>query len=146
MISPYCRGEKPRPIKRKQGKSQLRRWQILREAMVVILWMDEILHHLETMGNHCLLVFTGDSSFQGFLDGAGFRPSTVLTHWSTPTTIMEPPNDHGPVSLGAKSSPRGQTLQVAGFFGRTHRLEKTRMCPTNKLRDEEPSKHGARKI
>ena len=24
-----------------------------------ILWMDEILHHLETMGNHCLLVCTG---------------------------------------------------------------------------------------
>ena len=29
------------------------------------------------MGNPCLLVFTGDSSFQGFLGGAGFRPSTV---------------------------------------------------------------------
>ena len=34
-------------------------------------------HHLETMGNHCSLVFTGESSFQGFLGGAGFRPSTV---------------------------------------------------------------------
>ena len=37
--------------------------------------MDEILHHFETMGNHCLLVYTGESSFQGFLGGA--RPSTV---------------------------------------------------------------------
>ena len=36
----------------------------------VILWMDEILHHLEIMGNHCLLVFTGESSFHGFLGGA----------------------------------------------------------------------------
>ena len=27
-----------------------------------ILWMDKILHHLETMGNHCLLEFTGESS------------------------------------------------------------------------------------
>ena len=45
--------------------------------MAFLLWMDEILHHLETMGNHCLLVFTGESSFQGFLGGAGFRPSTV---------------------------------------------------------------------
>ena len=26
-----------------------------------ILWMDEILHHLETMRNHCSLVFTGES-------------------------------------------------------------------------------------
>ena len=30
-----------------------------------------------SMGNHCLLVFAGESSFQGFLGGAGFRPSTV---------------------------------------------------------------------
>ena len=42
-----------------------------------ILWIDEILHHVETMGNHCALVFTRDKSFQGFLGGAGFRPSTV---------------------------------------------------------------------
>ena len=34
---------------------------------VFLLWMDEILHHLRTMGNHCLLVFTGESSFQGVL-------------------------------------------------------------------------------
>ena len=26
-------------------------------------WMDEILHHFETMGNHCWLIFTGESSF-----------------------------------------------------------------------------------
>ena len=34
---------------------------------------------LETMRNHCALVCTGESSFQGFLGGAGFRPSTVWT-------------------------------------------------------------------
>ena len=39
--------------------------------------MDEILHHFETKGNQCLLVFTGPSSFEGFLGGAGFCPSTV---------------------------------------------------------------------
>ena len=39
--------------------------------------MDTILHHFETVGNHGLLVFTGES-FQGFLGGAGFRPSTVM--------------------------------------------------------------------
>ena len=42
-----------------------------------ILWMDEFLHHFETMGDHCLLVFTRESLFQGFLCGAGFCPSTV---------------------------------------------------------------------
>ena len=42
-----------------------------------ILSVDEILHHFATMGNHCWLVFTGESPFQGFLGGAGFRPSTV---------------------------------------------------------------------
>ena len=35
-----------------------------------IQWMDRILHHVEIMGNHCLLAFTGESSFQGcFLGG-----------------------------------------------------------------------------
>ena len=48
-----------------------------RNCQFVILWMDEILHHLEAMGNHCWLVFTGEPSFQGFLGGAGFRPTAV---------------------------------------------------------------------
>ena len=34
-------------------------WRVL----APILWMDEILHHLETMTNYGLLVFTGESSF-----------------------------------------------------------------------------------
>ena len=45
-----------------------------------LLWMDEILLQFETMGNHRLLVFTAESSFQGFLGGAGFCPSTVGRH------------------------------------------------------------------
>ena len=36
----------------------------------VLLWMDELLHHFETMVNHCLLVVTREVSFQGFLGGA----------------------------------------------------------------------------
>ena len=40
----------------------------------------KILHHFETMGSHCILVVTGESSFQEFLGGAGFRPSTVGFH------------------------------------------------------------------
>ena len=36
-----------------------------------IKWMDEILHCFESMGNHCLLLFRGEISFQGFLGGAG---------------------------------------------------------------------------
>ena len=46
-------------------------------VFALLLWMDEILHHFETMGSHCSLLFTGESSFQGFLGGAGFRPPTV---------------------------------------------------------------------
>ena len=34
-------------------------------------------HHFEAMGKQCLWAFTGESSFQGFLGGAGLRPSTV---------------------------------------------------------------------
>ena len=43
-----------------------------------ILWIDEFLNHFATIKDHCLLVFTGESSSQGSLGGAGFRPSTVL--------------------------------------------------------------------
>ena len=39
-----------------------------------LLWMDEILHHFETMGNHNLLVFLGESSIQGFLGGGLVHP------------------------------------------------------------------------
>ena len=43
----------------------------------LILWMDKILHHFETMGQPYCLVFTG-SSLQGLLGGAGICPSTVF--------------------------------------------------------------------
>ena len=33
-------------------------------------WTKSISHQLETMGNHCLLVFAGESSFRGFVGGA----------------------------------------------------------------------------
>ena len=37
-----------------------------------------MLHHLETMGNHCLLGICRGTIIPGFLNGgAGFRPSTV---------------------------------------------------------------------
>ena len=29
---------------------------------MAIMWIDRILHHSETMGNHCLLVSTGETS------------------------------------------------------------------------------------
>ena len=51
----------------------------------MVLWMDKILHQIETMGNNCLLVFTGESASQGFVGGAGFRPSTV-PFWDKCTT------------------------------------------------------------
>ena len=48
-----------------------------------ILWMDEI--HFAPLGNHgtplLVGIYRGIESFQGFLGGAGFRPSTVpLSH------------------------------------------------------------------
>ena len=44
----------------------------------LMLWTDEILHHIESMGDHCLLPVTwGIIITLGFLGGAGFRSSTV---------------------------------------------------------------------
>ena len=43
----------------------------------ILRWMDKIVHHFETTGNKWLLEFTGELSFQAFLGGAGFRPSTL---------------------------------------------------------------------
>ena len=37
--------------------------------LVFLPWTDKILHHLDT-GNHYLLVFAGECSFQGLLGGA----------------------------------------------------------------------------
>ena len=56
------------------------------QRVASLLWMDEILHHFETM-NHCFVVFPGEFSFQGLLGGARFRPSTVWRsvkrkHWA----------------------------------------------------------------
>ena len=44
-----------------------------------LLWMDEILHHFESMGSHCALAFGGESSVQAFLGGAKWisQPSTI---------------------------------------------------------------------
>ena len=41
----------------------------------LILWRDEVRRNLEAMGNHCLLKFTPESSFQGFLGGAKWTSS-----------------------------------------------------------------------
>ena len=46
-------------------------------------------HHFETMGHHCLLVFTGESPFQAFLGGSGFRPSIVQHCTQNGRTIQE---------------------------------------------------------
>ena len=48
-----------------------------------ILWMDEILHRFEAMGNHCLLVFTGESFIPGFL-----RWCRILSIHSNPQTVL----------------------------------------------------------
>ena len=55
--------------------------------------MDEILHHYETIGNHCLLVFTEELSLQGFLGGAKWiLPSTVSHKWDGHPSPSLPPS------------------------------------------------------
>ena len=50
-------------------------------AFAPILWVDKILHHFETMGNHCSLVFTGESSFPCFLGGTKWISSIHSSSW-----------------------------------------------------------------
>ena len=54
--------------------------------------MDEILHHFETMGNRCLVVFTRESSFQSFLRGAKWisQPSVGLLQHPQPAPGARP--------------------------------------------------------
>ena len=61
-----------------------------------ILWMvaKSASHQIETIRNHRLSAFTSESSFQGFLGGAGFRPSTVgagarKKNSRTPSEVLE---------------------------------------------------------
>ena len=61
---------------------------------IYILWMDKILHHFETMRNHCLLVCAGESSFQGLLGGAGFCLSAVCTRLVTLSPPKSQPWGH----------------------------------------------------
>ena len=72
--------------------------------------MDEILHHVETMINPCWLVFTGESSFKGFLGGAGFCPSTVWGQHSQLGFGLSPltPLLTRPVGFSSSSTPPGK--------------------------------------
>ena len=58
LKQPYRLGFSGCPSRIRRISSKHRR----RLGGLLVLWMDEILHHFETMGNHCLLVFTGESS------------------------------------------------------------------------------------
>ena len=46
-----------------------------------ILWIDEILHHFETMGAHCLLECVGKSNHSRVCEGAvyGFRNHSLIS-------------------------------------------------------------------
>ena len=73
-----------------------------------LLWMDEIpSHHFAAMGNHCLLVFTRGLSFQGFLYGAGFRPSTVSFNSSKDCPKSQRPHFGLTLKLQAKGTQKG---------------------------------------
>ena len=82
-------------------------------------WMKSISHHVQTIGNHCLLVFTKETSCQSFL-GAGFRPSTVGS-LGDPFRIVE--NSALPVQYGFfEDSDRSRqtlgTLRLGEEYGR----------------------------
>ena len=83
----------------------------------------------EAMGNHGWLVFTGESTFQGFLGGAGFRPSTIcLSKWKTGVRILSihplsnwqiglVPRRDRPAGLRKHRTSRGLGLgKVTSFF------------------------------
>ena len=50
-------------------------WTRIGQTKITSIILAEILRHFNTMGNHCLLVFTGESSFCGLSGDAEFRPS-----------------------------------------------------------------------
>ena len=58
-----------------QSAGQSKRVFFLTSTAALILWMDKILHHFKPMGNHCLLVFPGESSLHSFLGGAKITTS-----------------------------------------------------------------------
>ena len=53
--------------------------------------MDEVRsHHFETMGNHLFVGISLKPSSQGFLGGAGFRPSTECVGVSNRDVALVP--------------------------------------------------------
>lgn len=85
-------------------------------TLLDMLWMDSILHHFETMPNHCLLAFAGESLFQGFFGAnwilcihmSGARSAFVwLPCGATPNS--------SPGRLGASTEPSfAEALRQAG--------------------------------
>ena len=55
---------------------------------VVILWMDEILHQFETIGNHDWLVFALEPAFQGFVFVRGAKWILPIHSISWPQTVV----------------------------------------------------------
>ena len=73
--------------------------------------MDEILHHFETMGSHCSLVFTGESLFQGFLDGAKWISSVQSMSSGAPGVGPSQSKPASQVQL-CEAAAQGDTAQL----------------------------------
>ena len=78
----------------------------------IILWMDKILHHLNNMGIHCLLVCTGESSSCQGRRGWCLWFLFVWRH--THTTHTVPFFPMGTILLPQKSTENGNAF--AGLF------------------------------
>ena len=79
-------------------------------------WTKTISHQLKTMGNHCWLLFTGESSETGSLRWClrGFRPSTVWLLWSSDNGASERPGQHE-LAQGARNSFQYQHNNSCGW-------------------------------
>ena len=86
----------------------------------VILWMDEILHHFETMVNQCWVVITGESSFLSFFGVQDFvHPGTNPHLRGHLACELSPPSLR--LRLPAASMPSAGTRLPAGTAGKGRR-------------------------
>ena len=78
-----------------------------------LLWMDEILHHFETMGHHCLLVFVGGIILPGFLRWC----RTSLIHSRTLCQLNLPAWPYAPYLLLGSDPRTGCVAFRSGWVG-----------------------------
>ena len=78
-----------------------------------LLWVNELLHHFETIENHCLFVFTGEASHQGFLGGAKWISSIHSIHSGSEEVSHRGDHQAGTQLRASSRGQRGVTSQRA---------------------------------